>query len=223
VFWKILEIVDTHQPKAIVLENVKNLSSHDDGKTFRVICESLEERGYHVKSKVLDTSKITGVPQHRERIYIIAVQDKAVNDALSLEFPTMELQSIESMLSPAENIPVKYYYTSESTTWPLLSENVVKENVVYQYRRVYVRENKSHVCPTLTANMGTGGHNVPIIKDSLGIRKITPRECFNFQGFPDDYILPSKISDCHLYKLAGNAVSLPVVQMIADRLIDLLM
>ena len=70
--------------------------------------------------------------------------------------------------------------------------------------------------------MGTGGHNVPIIKDELGIRKFAPRECFNFQGFPEDYILPPKISDCHLYKLAGNAVSLPVVSMIAERLIDLM-
>lgn len=222
VFWKILDIIDTHHPKAIVLENVKNLATHDNGKTYRVICDSLEERGYHVKSHVLDTCKMTGVPQHRERIYIVAVQDKTVYDTLSLDFPTVELKSIASMLVPTEQIPNKYYYTSASSTWPLLSANVVKENAVYQYRRVYVRENKSHVCPTLTANMGTGGHNVPIIKDELGIRKFTPRECFSFQGFPEDYILPPKISDCHLYKLAGNAVSLPVVSMIAERLIDLM-
>lgn len=80
-----------------------------------------------------------------------------------------------------------------------------------------MRENKSGECPTLTANMGTGGHNVPIILDDFEIRKLTPRECFNFQGFPEDYKLPN-MSDSKLYKLAGNAVSVPVVQLIADRI-----
>jgi DNA (cytosine-5)-methyltransferase 1 len=97
---------------------------------------------------------------------------------------------------------------------------VKKRDAIYQYRRVYVRENKSSECPTLTANMGGGGHNVPIIRDAIGIRKLTPRECFNFQGFPATYKLP-KISDSHLYKLAGNAVSVPVVKLIANRLMSL--
>ena len=69
--------------------------------------------------------------------------------------------------------------------------------------------------------MGTGGHNVPIILDDKGIRKLTPRECFNFQGFPSTYKLPT-ISDAQLYKLSGNAVSVPVVKLIADRLVSLL-
>ena len=99
--------------------------------------------------------------------------------------------------------------------------NVVKKNTVYQYRRVYVRENKSDECPTLTANMGSGGHNVPLILDENGIRKLTPRECFNLQGFPNTYKLP-QLSGSALYKLAGNAVSLPVVELIAKRLIPLL-
>ena len=92
---------------------------------------------------------------------------------------------------------------------------------MYQYRRVYVRENKSSECPTLTANMGAGGHNVPLVLDSKGIRKLTPRECFNFQGFPAEYKIPA-LADSHLYKLAGNAVSVPVVQLIAQRLLPLL-
>jgi len=86
---------------------------------------------------------------------------------------------------------------------------------------VYVRENKSSECPTLTANMGEGGHNVPIILDDKGIRKLTPRECFNFQGFPTSYKLPN-LSDSNLYKLVGNAVSVPVVKLIANRIIPLL-
>jgi DNA (cytosine-5)-methyltransferase 1 len=103
----------------------------------------------------------------------------------------------------------------------LVSQNVTKKNTIYQYRRVYVRENKSNECPTLTANMGGGGHNVPLIKDDKGIRKLTPRECFNFQGFPQTYKLPA-LADSNLYKLAGNAVSVPVVKLIAERLMALL-
>ena len=93
----------------------------------------------------------------------------------------------------------------------------ISDNVLYQYRRYYVRENKSNTCPTLTANMGGGGHNVPLLKDNHGIRKLTPRECFNLQGFPQNYKLPN-LSDSDLYKLAGNAVSVPVVKLIVKRL-----
>ena len=85
-------------------------------------------------------------------------------------------------------------------------------------RRQYVRENKSNLCPTMTANMGGGGHNVPLLKDQNGIRKLTPRECFNLQGFPANYKLPSTLSDSALYKLAGNAVSVPVVKTLVQRL-----
>jgi len=91
---------------------------------------------------------------------------------------------------------------------------VTKKFTLYQWRRKYVRENKNSACPTLTANMGMGGHNVPIILDDKGIRKLTPRECANFQGFPADYKLP-KIADSALYKQFGNSVAIPVVERIA--------
>ena len=94
-------------------------------------------------------------------------------------------------------------------------------NTICQYRRYYVRENKNNVCPTLTANMGGGGHNVPIILDDKGIRKITPRECFNLQGFPSNYQLPN-LSASKLYSLAGNAVSVPVVKLIANKIMHLM-
>ena len=89
-----------------------------------------------------------------------------------------------------ENVPEKYYYSDRFKVYPEVEKGVTKnisENVLYQYRRYYVRENKSNCCPTLTANMGGGGHNVPLLKDDKGIRKLTPRECFNLQGFPSDY------------------------------------
>ena len=220
VFWKMLKIIDHHNPRCIVLENVKNLVTHDKKRTFETITTELEKRGYHITSKVLDTSKITGIPQHRERIYIVCIKDPAVHEKFNLDFPLIEKDLVTEMLESSE-IPAKYYYTEKSSTWSLVSSSVTEKGKIYQYRRVYVRENKSSECPTLTANMGGGGHNVPIILDEKGIRKLTPRECFNFQGFPETYKLPS-ISDTNLYKLAGNAVSLPVVKLIANRLIPLL-
>jgi DNA (cytosine-5)-methyltransferase 1 len=222
VFWKIIEIIKFHNPKCVILENVKNIVGHDNGNTFKTIMQHLEEEcGYHLTSNILDTVEITGIPQHRERIYIVAIKDRMVYDNFNLTFPKVAKIPIENVLT-TDDVPSKYYYTERSSTWALVSENVVKRNTIYQYRRVYVRENKNDVCPTLTANMGTGGHNVPIILDDKGIRKLTPRECFNFQGFPSTYILNHKISDTQLYKLAGNAVSAPVVKLIADRLVPLL-
>lgn len=219
VFWKILSIIDYHQPRCVILENVKNLVSHDENKTFTTIKENLQKRGYYISYKVLNTAEITGIPQHRERIYIVCVKSKKVFDKFSLDFPKIEKKPVSHFLE--SSVPDKYYYTDKSTTWTLVKNSVVKKNTIYQYRRVYVRENKSSECPTLTANMGGGGHNVPIILDDKGIRKLTPRECFNFQGFPSSYKLPN-LSDSNLYKLAGNAVSVPVVKLIANRIIPLL-
>jgi DNA (cytosine-5)-methyltransferase 1 len=218
VFWKILEIVDYHKPNFIVLENVKNLVSHDNKKTFETIKSELTKRGYLIQCKVLNTAEITGIPQHRERIYIVCMKSEEIYAKFSLDFNKIEKKQIVSLLE--NTIPDKYYYTDKSSTWDLVKKDVVKQNTIYQYRRVYVRENKSNECPTLTANMGTGGHNVPLVLDDKGIRKLTPRECFNFQGFPASYTLP-KLSDASLYKLAGNAVSVPVVKLIADRLLGL--
>lgn len=221
VFWKILEIVQYHCPSILLLENVKNLKTHDDGKTFTTISSSLSNLGYHIKYDVLDTSQITHVPHHRERIYIVAFRDKNIYERFQFNFDAVDNNPISSFLE--KTIPSKYYYTSKLRVFPVIQASVTKPvmttNTVYQYRRHYVRENKKKMCPTLTANMGAGGHNVPLILDAKGIRKLTPRECFNLQGFPTDYVLP-EISDSSLYKLAGNAVSVPVVELIVENLIQ---
>ena len=136
----------------------------------------------------MDTNKITAIPQHRERIYIIGFRDKEKYDKFNFEFPEQEQGKIIDFLE--KDVPEKYYYTDRFKVYPEVEENVTKnitENVLYQYRRYYVRENKSNCCPTLTANMGGGGHNVPLLKDNKGIRKLTPREVFRLQGFPDSF------------------------------------
>ena len=118
-----------------------------------------------------------------------------------------------------KDVPLKYYYNESSQIYSKLKENVINKNSIYQYRRTFVRENKSGLCPTLTENMGSGGHNVPIIIDPYtnGIRKLTPRECFNLQGFPEDYKF-GNLSDTKLYKIAGNAVTLSIISLIVKQL-----
>ncbi|MBC6415574.1 MAG: DNA cytosine methyltransferase [Bdellovibrionales bacterium] len=110
-----------------------------------------------------------------------------------------------------------FFYYEGSLIYNILKKQIKEHNTIYQWRRNYVRKNKSNVCPTLTANMGTGGHNVPLIKDRYGIRKLTPRECIRFQGFPDTFKLP-KIARSHLYKQIGNSVSVPVIKRIAKEM-----
>ena len=116
----------------------------------------------------------------------------------------------------------KYYYPETHPYYPELAKTMTKKDTVYQWRRVYVRENKSNVCPTLTANMGAGGHNVPLIKDDFGIRKLTPKECFAFQGYPmDKYILPP-VANSKLYMQAGNSVTTPLIERISNEIIKVL-
>ena len=119
-----------------------------------------------------------------------------------------------------KEIDDKYYYDNRFKVFDEIKTSITKpisDNVLYQYRRFYTRENKNNCCPTLTANMGSGGHNVPLLKDKKGIRKLTPRECFNLQGFPSNYKLP-ELCDSKLYQLAGNAVSVPVIELIINKL-----
>jgi len=222
VFWKILSIIKLHNPRIVILENVKNLQTHDGGKTFKIIIEKLTNCGYHVKYNIINTCKVTHIPQNRERIYIVCFKDKDLCDKFNMNFDNKKNINITDLLDI--DVKDKYYYTDKSSIYNELKQNItshIKNNTIYQYRRYYVRENKNNVCPTLTANMGTGGHNVPIILDDKGIRKLTPRECFNLQGFPKDYKLPL-LSDNKLYSLAGNAVSIPVVSLIANRISEII-
>lgn len=218
VFWKIIEILKFHKPSILILENVKNLTTHDNKNTFKTIQTNLEDIGYKIKFKVLDTSIITDVPQHRERIYIIGFLNEEMWEKFNFKFDEIPNRKIVEFLE--DKVDKKYYYSPNVKVYNTIVNEVIKpvsDNVIYQFRRYYVRENKSNCCPTLTANMGTGGHNVPIILDANGARKLTPRECFNLQGFPLEYKLP-KLSDSALYSLAGNAVSVPVVKLIVDKL-----
>ena len=218
LYFELERIFEEKKPSVILLENVKNLVSHDQGNTFKIILESLKNHGYHVKYKVLNACEYGNIPQNRERIYVVCFKDIKAYE--KFEFPhAIPLDtSINDLLEDETNIDKKYFYTEKTPFFNQLVEDIKDAKTLYQWRRQYVRANKSNMCPTLTANMGTGGHNVPLLNvqgKPDTIRKLTPRECFNFQGFPKGFILPEKTSNANLYKQAGNSVVVPVIERIA--------
>lgn len=219
LFFEMLRMIKAHRPRVIFLENVKNLVSHDKGNTFKIIKESLSDAGYHIKYKVLNAKDYGDIPQNRERIYIVGFADKQASDAFSFPEPiplTTKLFDVIDYHSKQDEL--YYYKPGKQPFYDTLAESVKSQDTIYQWRRQYVRENKSGVVPTLTANMGTGGHNVPIIMTDTGIRKLTPREAFNVMGFPADFILPTNVSNGQLYKQAGNSVVVPVIRRIAENI-----
>ena len=224
LFFDVANIAKKHRPKALFLENVRNLVTHDGGNTFQVICNTLQELGYTVFYQVLNSMTHANVPQYRQRIFIVALDPLQVPRYQEFSFPD-EIPlttTIRSLLEQGKVDP-KYYYAPDHKYYAKMAETVISKDKVYQWRRVYVRENKRNVCPTLTANMGSGGHNVPIIKDDYGIRKLTPKECFAFQGYPVEQMrFPAKVANCALYTQAGNSVTMPLIQRIGEQILKVL-
>jgi len=214
LFFRIAKILEERKPEAFLLENVKNLKGHDKGKTFKIIEKTLRDLGYHIKSKILNSMTHGNIPQNRERIFIVGFLDK--DKAEAFDFPKEIPLTKNFREYTANEVDDKYYY-NDKPLYKKIKDDINSEFSVYQWRRKYVRVNKKGVAPTLTANMGLGGHNVPIIKNHKGIRKLTPKECFLLQGFPKSFKLPN-LADSKLYHQAGNSVVVPVIQRIAENM-----
>ena len=222
LFFNIRDMLKIKRPQAFLLENVKNLVNHDKGRTFAKIQEELQTLGYSFKTKILSARDHGNLPQTRERTFIVGFKDE--EQMRSFEFPTpIPLQqTIGDIIDFRQQQDPYYYYSPDHPYYAELDRAITKQDTIYQWRRIYVRENQSHACPTLTANMGTGGHNVPIIRDAHGIRKLTPRETLSFQGFPCDFKIPDNMPRTQLYKQVGNSVPVPVVQRIAQQMVKVL-
>jgi len=220
LYFELERIMKEKKPSVVLLENVKNLVGHDNGRTFRVIHSSMQNLGYKIHHKVMNACEYGGIPQNRERIYVVGFLDNGTSE--SFEFPDkIELETtIGEILDFDEIVDERYYYREDSYMYEDLVREMTSIETVYQWRRKYVRENKSNLCPTLTANMGTGGHNVPLILTPHGIRKLTPMECFMIQGYNRTFELPESVADSHLYKQAGNSVVVPVIRRIASSIMS---
>lgn len=223
LFFDVAEIIKRKRPKAVFLENVKNLYTHDNGKTFAVIKATLEELGYVVYHKVMNSMEYANVPQNRERIFIVCFDPNQVKNHHQFSFPerTELTHTIHDCIDPEINDKA-LFYGAKFIHYEELKRDMVSMDTIYQWRRQYVRENKSNVCPTLTANMGTGGHNVPLILTKYGIRKLSPKECINFQGYPKEYQFPTSITNSAKYKQAGNSVVVPLITKVCQNIISII-
>ena len=223
LFFELERIFKERKPEIVFLENVKNLVSHDGGNTFRVISQKLADAGYHAKHKVLNACEYGNVPQNRERIYVVAFLDEKVCGRFEFPEEIPLTAKLSDFIDFESKLDDKYYYVPEKFGKErydaLVEAHRRVPDTVYQWRRVYARENKSGMCPTLTANMGGGGHNVPIVMTKFGFRKLTPRECFNLMGYPKDFRLPNQ-AESKLYKQAGNSVVVPVIRRIAEKIAE---
>lgn len=219
LFFDVATIIKTHKPKVVFLENVKNLYTHDKGNTFATIKDALTDMGYIVYHKVMNAMEYANVPQNRERLFIVCFDPKQVPNYSDFHFPEKLAlsNSIHTCIDKSLQ-STDFYYTKEQKYYTKLASAINSTETIYQWRRQYVRENKSNVCPTLTANMGTGGHNVPIILTEFGIRKLSPKECLNFQGFPKNYQFPNDIAKSKQYMQAGNSVVVPLIKKVCDQI-----
>jgi DNA (cytosine-5)-methyltransferase 1 len=209
LFFSIADIIEYHKPAAFVLENVKNLKSHDGGRTFKVIHENLTEGlGYQVYHKVIDARGV--VPQHRERIFLVGFREPR-----HFEFPffTAEGPKLASILQ--RDIPDKY--TLSDHLWQYLQDYAKKHQAAgngFGFGLVTGRD----VARTLSARYHKDGSEI-LVAQSTGRnpRRLTPRECARLMGYPDSFKIP--VSDTQAYRQFGNSVVVPVVARIAEKVI----
>lgn len=216
IFLAMANILRHKKPRSFLLENVRGMLSHDDGKTFNFMINQLEQCGYQLKYKVLNSMTHSNIPQIRERVFVVGFRSKACLNKFDFPKEIKLTRTIQDCISK-ETVAENFYYDDRYDCFKEIKKFIKSKETLYQWRRMYVRENKSNACPTLTANMGSGGHNVPLLLDEKGIRKLTPRETANFQGFPKSFRLP-EMAPSKLYHQIGNSVTVPLIKRIASEI-----
>lgn len=211
-----MRIADELQPQIIFLENVANLTEHDNGKTFNVIHNELASRDYYIRYLIADACNY-GVPQHRTITYIVAFKSKDVCDKFSFPEKCKLDKHIFDVIDKTDKVDDSYYLSSDSYQYKKLLPTITDEEQIYRFSDYGIQSSKDGICFTLKANMGTWYNQVPIIKDNYGIRKATPYECLALQGFPKDFRFP-KIPMASAYKQCGNSVVVPVIRRIAEEI-----
>ena len=222
LFFEITRIIDAKRPKVVFLENVPNLMEHDDGKTFLVIFNGLAQFGYTVYYRVLASNDYGNLPQIRKRIYIVAIREDISNRLYQYPEPIeLTLKSSDIINRSVKQHDI-YYYT-EGKMYDRLAAHMKDRKAIYRITDTEVRWTKNQMCPTLTANMGTHKDRVHVVWDDYGIRKMTLRECLDFQGFPKEFYFPNTITIDDAYKQIGNTVSVPVIARLATKIKEMLM
>ena len=212
LFFDVARIIKHKMPSAFMLENVKNLVSHDKGKTFTIIKEILKELGYSIHFKVLDGQHF--VPQHRERIIIVGFNNDVFKGKETFEFPKMgdEKFAIRDILE--DEVDPKY--TLSDKLWNYLQE-YAKKHKAKGNGFGFGLTNLDGISRTMSARYYKDGAEILIPQNGLNPRRLTPRECARLQGFPDNFLIP--VSDNQAYKQFGNSVVTPLIQAVGKNII----
>ena len=217
LFFDVADIISRHRPKAFFLENVKNLTSHDKGKTFRVIKETLEELRYSVHALVMDGQ--TYVPQHRDRIMIVGFDKDIFDEKENFTFPEQHKakRAIREILDP--NIDPKY--TLSDKLWAYL-QNYAEKHRAKGNGFGYGLVDLNGIARTLSARYYKDGSEI-LIPQGKGKnpRRLSPRECARLMGYPDNYIL-NAVSDVQAYRQCGNSVIVPLITAVSKQIIKTL-
>lgn len=213
LFFDIARILKEKRPKTFLLENVKNLKSHDEKKTFKVIKETLEKLDYTVYEKILNSKYL--VPQRRERIFIVGFDNKFYNKNEKFNFPELEKKDLK-LRSILSKDSVDEKYTLKDGTWNSL-QNHAKKHKEKGNGFGFGLANLDGIARTLSARYGKDGGEILIPQDGKNPRKLTPEECQRLQGFHKDFKIP--VSDTQAYKQFGNSVAVPVVESVAKEIL----
>ena len=216
LFFDVARIIDHRKPSMVLLENVKGFTTHDKGRTMAVVKETLEELGYNVFHKVLN-AKDFGVPQNRERVFIVAINKKKMG-SIGFEYPTPK--KVETKLGDILDSKVDEKYTISNKLWAghkrRLKEHRAKGNG-FGYS---LFNTKSPYTSTISARYYKDGSEILIEQTDENPRKLTPREAARLQGFPEKFTIP--VSDNQAYKQFGNSVAVPVIHAIAKNMVKLM-
>lgn len=219
LFFEVAKLVDAKRPKVVLLENVKNLQYHDKGRTFAVIKATLEELGYAVFHQVLDAVRY--VPQHRERVFIVALRKDLYGDEPVFEFPTDQARKpqLRDVLLPPSAIPPKY--TLSDKMWQFLQDYKAKHQAAGNGFG-YGIATPSGISRTLSARYYKDGSEILIRQKGKNPRRLTPIEAGLLMGFPYRFLQEIPVSDTQAYKQLGNAVVPPLIESIAWKLVPFL-
>ena len=214
LFFDVADIISRHRPKAFYLENVKNLTSHDKGNTFRVICETLEELNYSIHYKVMDGQ--TYVPQHRERIMIVGFDRERYHGEEQFIFP--EQHKSTCAVKDILDRDVDSKYTLSDKLWDYLQDYAEKHRAKgngFGFGLVDL----NGISRTLSARYYKDGSEI-LIPQGKGMnpRKLSPRECARLMGYPDAYRI-DQVSDVQAYRQCGNSVIVPLITAVSEQII----
>lgn len=217
LFFNVASIIEIKRPPIVLLENVKNLQSHDGGRTWRVIRETLEELDYRVFSKVIDA--VHYVPQHRERIYIVCFDKRVFGNDPPFEFPsTPLLEARQTLREILEDAPDSRYTLSDHL-WTYLQQYAERHRAKgngFGFGLVDL----DGTTRTLSARYYKDGSEILIPQSRKNPRRLTPRECARLMGFPDRY--PIVVSDTQAYRQFGNAIVPKVAEAVVGQVSSLL-